>query len=75
MCSSFRNKHRSEQPSNVPAAHKTNKGTLGHCQLFKAATRHTVFREASPLVYDNLPFVLVQVAGSPAMHPEVLEMP
>lgn len=47
----------------------------GHCQLFQAATRHTVDRETSPLVYANLLFVLIQVADPPAAHPEALEIP
>ena len=46
------------------------RGTASDLQLDK-----TIFsRETSPLVYLDLPCVLVQVADFPAVHPEVLEM-
>ena len=72
MCSSFRNNHRSEQPTNVPAALKQrNKGTL---PAIHSWIRPLII-EISPLVYLNVPCVLVQVAGfSGGIYPEVPEM-
>ena len=68
----LRNNHRSEQLTSVPAALKQrNKGrTARDLQLGKA----TYSGDTSPLVYLNLPCVLVQVARFLAVYHEVLEM-
>ena len=62
MCSSFRNNHRIEQPTSVPAALKQrNKGAL--------PAVYSWIRPTLPPVYINLPCVLVQVAGFPVVYP------
>ena len=65
ICSLFRNNHRSEQPISVPTAHKqrNKEALLATCSW----TKNTYSRKTSPLVYLNLPYVLVQVAGFPAV--------
>lgn len=73
MSLSLRNKQINENIASVAATREQKRSTCTLPAVLKLQKYTLGFRETSSLVYANLPFVRIQVAGLPAMHREVLE--